>query len=303
MTKLYLGATDRSGVASQTAWKPYGLNIDGKVTTRDSTDVCRLANGASKSTQADGCSGIDNSFGENVLPIILTTVGQDAEAHFNASLAAGALTNLVTIDGLDPARDATGLRAALLLAGPRADDGMSWAQSAESFDANGAPLIAFSGGFVNRGVFVAGPQSGVGQLTLGVERGVTFTFPVTHMQIVATVSADGTALTDGVVAGIFPVEAFVSAARPIAVGIDRSSICKGSAFESIAQQLRQAAEILVDGTQAPNRDCDGISFGIGFEAKLTTLGPVVDPTVTPDVCAPDSGAQDAASESSDAGVD
>jgi hypothetical protein len=84
-------------------------------------------------------------------------------------------------------------------------------------------------------------------------------------------------------------------------GAISSSLCNGSAFESVAQQLRQAAESLVDGTQDPNRDCDGISFGIGFDARLTTLGPVVDLPVTPDVCAPDSGALDAATDASDAG--
>src|SRR4051812_12158703 len=46
LAKLYLGDTDRGGVASQTAWKTYGFDIDHKVTTKDSTDVCTLASGA-----------------------------------------------------------------------------------------------------------------------------------------------------------------------------------------------------------------------------------------------------------------
>ena len=83
VSKLYLGDTDRTGVTSQTAWKAFGYNLDNLVTTKNSTDVCTLAPGASKSTQADGNGGIDNSFGENILPIVITTAGSGAAASIN----------------------------------------------------------------------------------------------------------------------------------------------------------------------------------------------------------------------------
>lgn len=300
MTKLFI-ARDRTGTYPPNAWKQYGLNVDAKVTTKDSTDVCRLATGAARSTQADGCIGIDNSFAVNIFPIIQTGVGQEAEALFDASLGAGVITNLITIDGLESARDATGLRAALLLAGPSAGHSASWTQDARSFADGGAPSIAFDRAFVTRGVFVASPPSGSGLLTIGSERGIDFTSPATHVQIVATLSPDGTALTNGVIAGILPVEAFVAAARRIGPRV-RSSLCQGSAFDSIAQQFRQGADILVDGTHDPNRDCDGISFGMGFDAHLTTLGPIATSPPEPDGCAPDAGS-DAADGAADAVAD
>ena len=59
------------------AWKQIGFNLDGKVTSKTSTDVCELVQGASRAAQDDGQNGIDNSFGENLCPILDTTAGSD----------------------------------------------------------------------------------------------------------------------------------------------------------------------------------------------------------------------------------
>ena len=59
---LSLGEADRSGATNPNAWKKYGYNLDGVVSTKSSTDVCKLAPGASSATQEDGDNGIDNSF-------------------------------------------------------------------------------------------------------------------------------------------------------------------------------------------------------------------------------------------------
>lgn len=57
------------------AWKQIGFNLDGKFTTATSTDVCQLVQGATPAAQDDGQDGIDNSFGENLCPILDTTAG------------------------------------------------------------------------------------------------------------------------------------------------------------------------------------------------------------------------------------
>ena len=54
------------------AWKQIGFDLDGKVTTATSTDVCQLVAGADPAAQDDGQDGIDNSFGENLCPIFDT---------------------------------------------------------------------------------------------------------------------------------------------------------------------------------------------------------------------------------------
>ena len=39
-----------------------------------------------------------------------------------------------------------------------------------------------------------------------------------------------------------------------------------------APELIQASDIMQDGTQDPTKTCDGISIGIGFEARVVQLG-------------------------------
>ncbi len=51
-------------------WRTSGFDLDGKCTTNSSTDTCALASGAPLNNQDDGANGIDNSFGENLCPIL-----------------------------------------------------------------------------------------------------------------------------------------------------------------------------------------------------------------------------------------
>ncbi len=70
ISHLYLGDTDRAGNPSPTAWKQYGFNIDHTVSTKTSSDVCKLAIGANPTNvKTDGPGGIDNSFGSNIAPL------------------------------------------------------------------------------------------------------------------------------------------------------------------------------------------------------------------------------------------
>src|SRR5436190_214667 len=53
MHTLFLGDRTRSGQVSNTAWKQYGYNLDGKTSTKDSTDVCKPP-GNTRSSKEDG---------------------------------------------------------------------------------------------------------------------------------------------------------------------------------------------------------------------------------------------------------
>ena len=65
--KLYFG----EGTSGQ--WKKFGFNLDGLVSTASSKDVCKPNAGAFGSTPyPDGEEGIDNSFGKNLLPEIVS---------------------------------------------------------------------------------------------------------------------------------------------------------------------------------------------------------------------------------------
>src|SRR5262245_50566063 len=62
----------RVGEGMNGEWKKFGFNIDGKVSTGTSMDVCKPnAGGNGNTAYPDGDNGIDNSFGKNVLPTIL----------------------------------------------------------------------------------------------------------------------------------------------------------------------------------------------------------------------------------------
>lgn len=52
----------------------------------------------------------------------------------------------------------------------------------------------------------------------------------------------------------------------------RQSLCSGSAFDSIAQQISQAQDIQLDGTNAAGTPCTAISIGLGFDG--VQIGPV-----------------------------
>lgn len=288
-SKVFLGDTDRSGVASQTAWKQYGLDLDGKTTDKSSTDVCTLASGAAKSTQTDGLHGIDNSWGENILPIFLTTAGQDFGKKVNDAINAGAFTNLVRIDHLGLAPTYSSLTSALFTGAPIGspptwNGNDAWPVDTSSLN-NGdvmMPKALFTGGYLNNRVWVSGTSAGRVTLPLTMG-GIAFAIPIDHAVLSMRIDANDQSAVDGVLAGVIPTEEFLVAFKQVAGRIS-TSLCQGAAFDSIAQQVRQANDILLDGTNRAGVPCSGISIGIGFEAKRVQLGSVVTPPTSPDPC-------------------
>ena len=98
---------------------------------------------------------------------------------------------------------------------------------------------------------------------------------------------DATILVDdaGTISGVVATEEMVDAFSK-AIGTLSPTLCGGPTLESIKQTIRQASDILVDGTQDPNKECNAVSIGIGFEAvKVTLSGTAVDPPASPDPCA------------------
>jgi len=289
MNKLYVGDTDRNGVPSQLAWKAYGLNLDGKVTDKTSTDVCTLAAGAARSTQTDGNGGIDNSWGENFLLILLTTAGQDFGPKVNQAIASGAFTTMLKIDHLGTQPSYSPLAAALFGGGPmtmppRFDGTDVWPVSSDTVN-NGdvtMPKVVFPASYMNARVWVSGATSGRITLPL-VFSGVTFAMPIDHGVITMTVDPMNQSAVSGTIAGVIPTEELIAAIKLVAGRIS-TSLCSGSAFDSIAQQIRQASDMIHDGTNIPGVPCDAISIGLGFEARRVQLGAVVTPVASPDPC-------------------
>ena len=312
--QLYLGDTDRTGISNADAWRSFGYNLDDRVTVVSSTDVCTLAAGAARSTQIDGNGGIDNSFGENLLPIFLTIAGTDFSPKVNASIQGGGFTDLVYTVGFDDASGNTttakNLSGVLLGGGsyaslhdggtPAWNLGTHWPIRPESL--NGCPngecpvgtdpiasaAAQFPSAYQKNGTFVSGSPSnlvlylplGAGSLTLDVQSGVVTFGPDVPGSV-----------TDGTIAGAIPTTQLVAAFQAVAGSIS-TSLCSGSAFQSIVQQIEQDSDIVVDpGTGAISNPagtaCNAISIGLGFDATeiaAPVSSDITGPTPVPDFC-------------------
>jgi len=190
------------GDKTPTDWETIGFNLDGQCTNASSSSVCTLGAGAPKSVQVDGMTGIDNSFGGNICPLLDTVMG------------AGSCSNPV-------------------------------AQVYVKTDATGAGKMSFGFG------------------------GMALEFPIND----AYVSMTGGA---GTLAAVAPVGPFIAALQVVAGNLS-ISLCSGPAFQSIATQIAQDADIQSSGTNVAGQPCDAISIGMTFavSSPLTTPFPVV----------------------------
>ncbi len=290
---LYMGDTDRKGVTNPDAWKDFGYDLDGKITTAASTDVCTLVQGASKQVQIDGTGGIDNSFGANIMPII-GTLDSTASQTVNQQIQNGGFTVMTYVVGFDDSAGnmttASGLTGALLAGGsyPAAHDGgaPSWdmnthwpirpellncfpAGGTDSCSASTDPIMAadvkFGSAFQTKGTFVNGTPS---LLSLSLTfSGNTITLNV-HSAIVSFDPSSPGSVTNGTIAGVINTEELIAGLKQIAGHIS-TLLCSGSAFQSIASQIEQTSDIVVSGDSVSNAagtTCNGISVGLGFES-------------------------------------
>jgi hypothetical protein len=308
--ELYLGDSDRTFAASTTAWKKYGYNIDGKVSTKDSTDVCTPAKGAGKDAQVDGDNGVDNAFGSRIVPII-KTFANDISKTISDSIKKGSFTIMLDVTGLDdtPTQTATGLTGKLY-AGAAYKNGTptftpndDWPVRPELLsnpsDAK-TSKVTFGDAFVVNGTWVNGTGSDVT---------ISLTFSGVALDITvhrATIVFDhhGAQADNGTIAGVINTQELIDGLRKVAGNIS-DSLCQGSAFDSIAQQIAQASDILTDGSNAAGKDCDAISIGIGFTAKEIKIPDQVgDPATGTNKCdATDGGTDSGGGEDSGGGQD
>jgi hypothetical protein len=297
---LLLGEADRSGAPSNTAWKSYGYNLDGKVSTKDSTDVCTLHTGAPKTNQADGNNGIDNAFGAVILPIIETAASLPTPSTtISGAITKGDFTIQIQVTGLDDTatQTNTGLKGQLFASGAY-DNGTPTFDSTTDWPVSGLLLndptniasgskIAFNSAYVSNGTFVSGDLT-TGGITVTISlvfQGVPLALSVNHA-VITFDHTDAADAANGTIAGVIDTEQLISGLQSVAGRIS-ASLC-GSAFNGIADQIRQASDIIKDGSNAAGAQCDGISIGLGFVGKKIANPTKIasdDGAVPPDPCA------------------
>jgi hypothetical protein len=296
---LYLGDTDRQGVSNPNAWRNFGYDLDGKITTQASTDVCTLVAGASRAVQIDGNGGIDNSWGSNIVPILMTlnsTVSQTT----NASIQAGGPTQLFYVVGFDDsagnATTAAGLSGLTLATAQFANANPTWNASTHwpiapeymtnctlstgcpaGTDPVAAATLRFPHAFQIGGTFSTGSPFDLAlQISMG---GQPMTLTLHSAMVTFAPLAPG-AVTNGTIAGVLDTQEFIAQLQQVAGRIS-TALCAGSAFQSIASQIEQTSDIVWSGNAVSNSagtQCNAITIGLGFDATEIAVPVAADVT-------------------------
>jgi len=290
MDRLFLGETNRDGTANAASgWKQYGFNLDGKISTVESKDLCQpQPNAAPSSVYVDGDEGIDNSFGKNILTII-RGIEPNVSARVTDSIAAGDFTIMLSIDKLGASADynplGTKLYGGAALAAPPLWDGTDkWPVLPELLavptDITSAKVV-FDGSYLVNNTWVSGSKGDI-NLNLGLA-GYTINLTIRSAVIAMDLTEDHTGAINGTIAGVLETDVLVGELQKV-VGAFDPSLCDGTTIEGILSQVRQASDIMKDGTQDPDQVCNGISIGLGFTMKKVQLGdiaPAAEPATNP----------------------
>lgn len=293
ISKILMGDTLPDGTPDKAnGWKSYGYDIDGDISTPTSTNLCKPRKNASPSSvYPDGNLGADNSYGRNILPIMLG-VAADGPNQTNTAIANGRWTGMFSVDKLGAGATYNPLlvryyQGSDLQTQPKFDGTDAWPVTAESLnDPNNVASAKseFAAAYLTGNTLVTAP---LGDLRLDLPSD-GFVFPLVLHHAVATFVLDPTHAhgSQGMLSGVLDTAELVASIKAVAGALD-PSLCAGPTIDSITTQIEQASDILKDGTQDPTKECDGISIGLGMQLERVQLGPIAAPAPPPvDPCAP-----------------
>jgi len=278
--QIFIGDTDADGTPNpMNGWKSFGFNLDGRLSTQMSTDLCRpKAGGSAATVYPDGNVGIDNGFGKNVLPILLGLAADVATVN-NESIKIGEYTYLLSLANAD--QNACSTSSALLLGAnlgdiPKFDGSDVWPLDPSSLVDPTKPASAkckYADTTLEGGLVHAGPSA---QLDFFLSiAGFRMVLPIRHAQMDFVLEPNLRGIKGGQIGGIIRTDDLVKEFSRVMGAFD-ASLCNAQSpkVKSILEQLRQASDIMQDGTQDPTKECDGISIGLGFTMKPVRLGAV-----------------------------
>lgn len=280
LTKLSFG----EGTNGQ--WKSIGYNIDGLVSDGSSTDVCLPnAGGSPNFAYPDGDDGIDNSFGKNLVPIILGLAPGWPDT-VNTYLDEGFFNTMVKVYCIPPTGNASGLTSKVfggtaLGSTPMYDGTDEWPVAPEILsdlqDPESSTLI-LENGTVTGDAYDSGDPATI-ILTIPIEFQDEITLiklTLYKARLTMTLSEDRKSATGGTIGGVLNVGEVIDQLNKVAFA---AGVCSEPQYQTALTIVQQAADILTDGTQDPGVTCDAISFGVAFEMAEVQLGPVGPPVV------------------------
>lgn len=278
VNKLLIGDTNPDGSPNTAnGWKQYGFNVDGLVSTAMSVDLCKPKQGANPSNvYPDGDNGNDNSFGKNVLPIFLA-MAPNFSGIVNQAIASGDATIIAHLDGLGPGSDMPSLvsriyNGADLGDSPKLDGTDCWPVTEESLTDPAlieSAKATYSASSVAGNVWSSGGNATF-ELFLPIF-GFSVKLTIYEARFAMTLDPDHGGATAGQIGGVLDTEEFVTEMMKAFASFD-SSLCGSATADAIANQIRQASDILKDGTQDPAQECNAISIGLGFTMEQIGLG-------------------------------
>jgi hypothetical protein len=268
VTSFTLGDVDRTGNPNAEAWRELGYDVD-HLTTATEADLAKTCSGATKNV-LDGANGIDNSFGKNIVALIGNVNGSPSKNLTTAALE-GRFTLLIQVKGLtdDPAQTNTGLTGAVFFATPFGGDPDSGVRptftQADDWPYRNDTHVDLPSAYVVKSELVNGAGTGEFPLALALA-GTTVVLTVHHGTITFTHDPANQALVNGTISGVVDTQALVDSMDALASRFT-PPICPGPTLELVKSAIAASSDILNDGTQDPAKPCNGISIGLGFEAK------------------------------------
>lgn len=292
--KVQYFAVDTISFGEDNAWKKIGYNLDKKVSTATSKDVCTKADRASDNVHLDGERGIDNAFGNIIVSVLRDLPGlEQPSGTVNAELKKGTFSVLLETKGLagDPAQSADGLSGQLFvgaeLKNPTFTTADKWPVRPELL--NGGTVesgskVKFTNAYIAEGTFVSGDRTNI---ALDVSFGSVAVKLNIRNALVTFKTPSGSNLAEGVIAGVVQTSDVLGVIDTLAPTFD-PQFCdpNNNLVKTIKETIAQASDIMADGTNAPGTPCDAISIGLGFTAKeIGGPGAVVAPTQGSNQCA------------------
>jgi hypothetical protein len=274
------------GANSSTAWKTIGFDLDGIDSMSDCSQQCTINSHGSASKECnDGMNGIDNTFGEVIVPFLkANNINIDDQA--NMAIQMGEFTIMLDFAGLTADADQGPLVMKLYNGGnlegtPKFDGTDCWPVTPESLT-NKTDITSAKASFTM--TQIAGNQVMSGTINVLPLSIATSIGPISINVRAARLEFDLTPGHDGVmqgfVGGVLDEGEFLDTIQG-AIYAKFGPVIGKAACHMGDTTIEGAVDIMDDGSAGLGSTCNGISFGVGFTAKPVSfggIGPATPPT-------------------------
>ena len=319
LSRIWIGETTLTGETSMDAWQTFGFDLDGHCTnsaTCTGTNV-RSCRAPTEQIAFDGSLCRDNTFA-SLQPVAAAVpeVGKRfgiAETEFNCNLWRGTYTVMLRISDYNGQPDDSNVRVDLYISSGLVTDrpwqcpaqdfatsyplwraALPWKVDPESLTgpitkegALPASKVADAQAYVRNGYLSAAlPPDALIRFAADGKRFRGFAVKVQNSVWTGKLSRgqdNAWKIKDGLFGGRVRSSDLIQSFRQIGlcpdVGLDPF-------YNDVVQYIQQNADVISDGTDDPERDCDAMSMGVAFEASQVTPGPIAVSTPIVECCAP-----------------